>query len=138
MPPVAAEILSANQWSDFITRSLHLLHYDLANYISVVDFFVEPFIAALSALFESRGDAGEKFSVGVAIVVLVMLTPWAVGVIEHLVLFCAGSCGCAYYVGGHFRCHSIAVLVFYNQYPIFKCYIGVGYLSLFQPLIKSF
>ena len=33
MPPMAAEIFSENQWSDFITRSLHLLHYDLANYI---------------------------------------------------------------------------------------------------------
>ena len=33
MPPVAAEILSENQWSDFITRSLHLLYYDLANII---------------------------------------------------------------------------------------------------------
>ena len=104
----------------------------------VVVFLVEPFIAALSALFERRGDAGEKFSVRVAIVVLVMLVPWAVGVIEHLVLFSAGSCGCTYSVGCHSRCYSNAVLVFYNQYPIFKCYIGVGYLSLFQPLIKSF
>ena len=99
----------------------------------VVDFLVEPFIAVLSALFEGGSDAGEKFSVGVAIVVLVMLAPWSVGVIEHLVLFSAGSCGCAYSVGGHSRCHSNVVLVFYNQYPIFKCYIGVGYLSLFQP-----
>ena len=67
------------------------------------------------------------------IVILVVLAPWAVGVIEYLILFCAGSGGRAYSVGGHSRCHSIAVLVFYNQYPIFKCYIGVGYLSLFQP-----
>lgn len=95
--------------------------------------FVQPFITALSALFESRSNAGEKFSVSVAIVILVMLTPWTIGVIEHLVLFRAGSGGCAYSVGCHSRCHSIAVLVFYNQYPIFKCYIGVGYLSLFKP-----
>lgn len=129
----AAEIFSANQWSDFITRSLHLPHYDLANYISVVDFLVEPFITPSSALFECSCHAGEQFSVTVAIVVLVVFAPWAVGVIEHLVLFSAGSCGCAYSVGGHSRCHSNAVLVFYNQYPIFKCYIGVGYLPLFQP-----
>lgn len=110
-----------------------MLHYDLANYISVVDFLVEPFITALSALFECSSHTGEQFPVGVAIVVLVMLTSWTIGVIEHLVLFSAGSCGCAYSVDGHSRCHSIAILVFYNQYPIFKCYIGVGYLSLFQP-----
>jgi hypothetical protein len=61
MPPVAAEIFSENQWSDFITRSLHLLYYDLANYISVVDFLVQPFITALSALFESISHAGEQF-----------------------------------------------------------------------------
>lgn len=36
MPPVAAEIFSENQWSDFITRSLHLLYYDLANVFSKV------------------------------------------------------------------------------------------------------
>lgn len=87
MPPVAAEIFSANQWSDFITRSLHLLYYDLANYISVVDFFVEPFITALSALFECSAHAGEQFSVGVAIVVLVVfLSPCAVAGVKHLVL----------------------------------------------------
>ena len=100
--------------------------------------FVEPFITALSALFECTSHARIQFPVCVAIVVLVVFAPWAVGVIEHLVLFSAGSCGCAYSVGGHSRCHSNAVLVFYNQYPIFKCYIGVGYLPLFQPLIKSF
>ena len=72
MPPVAAEIFSANQWSDFITRSLHLLYYDLANCISVVDFLVEPFITALSALFECISHAGEQFPIGVAIVVLVV------------------------------------------------------------------
>ena len=33
MPPVAAEIFSEIQWSDFITRPLHLVYYDLANYI---------------------------------------------------------------------------------------------------------
>ena len=68
-----------------------------------------------------------------AIVVLVMLAPWAVAGVKHLVLFSAGSSGCAYSVGCHSRCHSISVLVFYNQYPILKCYIGVGYLPLFQP-----
>ena len=53
----------------------------------VVDFLVEPFIAALSALFESRGDAGEKFSVGVAIVVLIVLfASCAIAGIKHLVL----------------------------------------------------
>ena len=95
--------------------------------------FVEPFITALSALFECISHTGEQFPISVAVIVLVMFTPWAVGVIEHLVLFGAGSGGCAYSVGGHFGCHSYAVLVFYNQYPIFKCYIGVGYLSLFKP-----
>lgn len=134
MPPVAAENFSANQWSDFITRSLHLLHYDLANFISVVDFLVEPFITALSALFESISHTGEQFSVGVAIVVLIVfLSPCAVAGVKNLVLFSAESGGCAYSVGGKSRCHSIVVLVFYNQYPIFKGYIGVGYLSLFQP-----
>ena len=134
MPPVAAENFSANQWSDFITRSLHLLHYDLANFISVVDFLVEPFITALSALFECSSHAGEQFSVSVAVIkLIVFLSPCAVAGVKHLVLFSAGSCGCAYSVGGHSRCHSIAVLVFYNQYPIFKCYIAVGYLPLFQP-----
>ena len=34
MSPVAAEIICKKQWSDFITRSLHLLYYDLANVIS--------------------------------------------------------------------------------------------------------
>lgn len=81
----------------------------------VLFLFVQPFITALSALFESRGDAGEKLSVGVVIVVLVMLTPWAVGVIEHLVLFSAGSCGCDYSVVGHSLCHSIWGLVFYES-----------------------
>ena len=95
--------------------------------------FVQPLITALSALFECSCHAGEQFPISMAIVVLVMLAPWAVAGVKHLVLFSAGSGGCAYSIGGHFRCHSIAVLVFYNQYPIFKCYIGVGYLSLFQP-----
>lgn len=134
MPPVAAENFSANQWSDFITRSLHLLHYDLANFISVVDFLVEPFITPLSALFKSISHAREQFSVSVAVIVLIeFLSACAVSGVKHLVLFSAGSVGCAYSVGGHFRCHSIVVLVFYNQYPIFKGYIGVGYLPLFQP-----
>jgi len=95
--------------------------------------FVQPFITALSALFESRSNAGEKFSVSVAIVILIVLSPWAIGIIKYLVLFSARNSGSTYSVGGHFRCHSIAVLVFYNQYPIFKCYIGVGYLPLLQP-----
>ena len=95
---------------------------------------VESFIMVLSALFEGISHAGGQFSVSVAIVVLaVLLSPCTVAGVKHLVLFSAGSCGCAYSVGGHSRCHSIAVLVFYNQYPIIKCYIGVGYLPLFQP-----
>ena len=106
MPPVAAEIFSENQWSDFITRSLHLLYYDLANFISVVDFLVEPFITALSALFECTSHAGEQFPIGVAIVVLaVLFSSCTISGVEHLVLFSAGSGGCAYSVGGHFRCH---------------------------------
>ena len=130
----AAEIFSANQWSDFITRSLHLPHYDLANYISVVDFLVEPFITPSSALFECSCHAGEQFSVTVAVIVLIVfLSPCAIAGVKHLVLFSAGSGGCAYSVGGKFRCHSIVVLVFYNQYPIFKYHFGVCYLSLFQP-----
>ena len=134
LPPVAAEIFSENQWSDVITRSLRLLYYDLANYISVVDFLVEPFITALSALFERSSHTGEQFSVCVPIIVLIVfLSPCAVAGIKHLVLFCAWSGGCTHSMGGHSRCHSIAVLVFYNQYPIFKCYIGVGYLPLLQP-----
>ena len=128
-----------NERSDFITRSLHLLHYDLANFISLVDFLIEPFIAALSTLFECTSHTGEQFSIGVTIVILIVfLSPCAVSGVKHLVLFSAGSCGCAYSVGGKFRCHNIVVLVFYNQYPIFKCYIGVGYLPLFQPIIQSF
>ena len=96
--------------------------------------FVEPFITALSALFESISHAGEQFSVSVAVIVLIVfLSACAVSGVKHLVLFSAGSGGCAYSVGSHFRCHSISVLVFYNQYPIFKCYIGIGYLSLLQP-----
>lgn len=96
--------------------------------------FVQPFITALSALFECSSHTGEQFSVCVPIIVLIVfLSPWAVAGVKHLVLFSAGSGGCAYSVGGKFRCHSIAVLVFYNQYPIFKCYIGVGYLPLLQP-----
>ena len=110
------------------------LNYDLANFISVIDFLVEPFITMLSALFECSSHAGEQFPIGVAIVVLVVLfASCAIAGIKHLVLFSAGSGGCAYSVGGHSRCHSNAVLVFYNQYPIFKCNIGVGYLPLFQP-----
>lgn len=130
MPPVAAEIFSENQRSDFITRSLRLLYYDLAKLFLLV----EPFITALSALFECTSHTGEQFPIGVAIVVLVELfSSCTISGVEHLVLFSAGSGGCAYSIGGHSRCHSIEVLVFYNQYPIFKCYIGVGYLSLFQP-----
>lgn len=123
-----------NERSDFITRSLHLLHYDLANFISLVDFLIEPFIAALSTLFECTSHTGEQFSIGVTIVILIVFpSPCAVAGVKHLVLFGAGSGGSAYSVGGHSRCHSISVLVFYNQYPILKCYIGVGYLPLFQP-----
>ena len=33
MPPVAAEIFGKFKWSDFITRSLRLLYYDLANIV---------------------------------------------------------------------------------------------------------
>lgn len=96
--------------------------------------FVEPFITVLSALFECSSHAGEQFSVSVAVIVLIVfLSPCAVAGVKHLVLFGAGSGGSAYSVGGHFRCHSNAVLVFYNKYPIFRCYIGVGYLPLFQP-----
>ena len=134
MPPVAAEIFSENQWSDFITRSLHLLYYDLANYISVVDFLVQPFITALSALFESISHAGEQFSVSVAVIVLIVfLSPCAVAGVKHLVLFSAGSGGCAYSVGGKFRCHSISVLVFYNQYAVVKDLFGVGDFALRNP-----
>ena len=96
-----------NQRSDFITRSLHLLHYDLANFISVVDFLVEPFITALSALFESISHAGEQFSVSVAVIeLIVFLSPCAVAGVKRLVLFSARSGGCAYSVGGHFGCHT--------------------------------
>lgn len=101
--------------------------------------FVQPFITAFSALFESTSHTGKQFPVGVAVVELIeFLTPCAVAGVKHLVLFSAGSGGIAYSVGGHSRCHSISVLVFYNQNPIFKCYFGIGYLSLFQPIIKSF
>ena len=106
MPPVAAEIFSENQWSDFITRPLHLLYYDLANFISVVDFLVEPFIAALSTLFKSISHAGVQFPVSVAVIVLVVfLSPCAVAGVKHLVLFSAGNGGCAYSAGSKFRCH---------------------------------
>ena len=67
------------------------------------------------------------------IVLIVFFAPCAVACVKHLVLFSTGSCSCAYSVDGHSRSHSNAVLVFYNQNPIFKCYIGVGYLPLFQP-----
>ena len=72
MPPVAAEIFSANRWSDLVMKSLHSLHYDLANFISVVDFLVEPFITALSALCECSSHAGEQFSVCVPIIILIV------------------------------------------------------------------
>ena len=102
MPPVAAEIFSENQWSDFITRSLRLLYYDLAKLFLLV----EPFITALSALFECISHAGEQFPIGMAIIILVMLfSPCAVSGVKHLVLFSAGSGGRAYSVGGHFGCH---------------------------------
>ena len=100
-----------NQRSGFITRSLHLLYYDLANYISVVDFLVQPFITALSALFECSSHAGEQFSVSVAVIVLIVfLSPCAVAGVKHFVLFSAGSGGCAYSVGGHFRCHISCIM----------------------------
>lgn len=106
MPPVAAEIFSENQWSDFITRPLHLLYYDLANIFLFVDFLVEPFITALSTLFKCISHAGEQFSISVAVIVLIVfLSPCAVAGVKHLVLFSAGSGGCAYSVGGKFRCH---------------------------------
>lgn len=95
-----------NQRSDFITRSLRLLYYDLANFISVVDFRIEPFIAALPALFECSSHTGEQFPISVAIVILVMpFSPCAVSGVKHFVLFSAGSSGCAYSVGCHFGCH---------------------------------
>lgn len=73
-------------------------------------FLVEPFITALSALFECISHAGEQFSVGVAVIVLIVfLAPCAVAGVKHLVLFSAGSGGRAYSVGGHFGCHSVAV-----------------------------
>ena len=130
MPLVAAEIFgkmsgatsSRGRSACYITTWLILL------------FLVQPFITALSALFKCTSHAGKQFPVSVAIVVLVVfLSPCVIAGVKNLVLFSAGSCGSAYSVGSHFRCHSIAVLVFYNQYPIFKCYIGVGYLPLFQP-----
>ena len=100
--------------------------------------FVEPFITALSALFECTSHTGEQFPIEVAVIVLIVfLSPCAVAGVKHLVLFSAGSGGCAYSVGGHSRSHSNAVLVFYNQYPIFKRYIGVGYLPLFQPKVVT-
>lgn len=49
-----SEIFSENQRSDFITRSLRLLYYDLAKLFLLV----EPFITALSALFEGISHAG--------------------------------------------------------------------------------
>lgn len=67
------------------------------------------------------------------VILIVLFTPCAIAGVKHLVLFSAGSGGCAYSEGSHFGCHSVVVLVFYNQYPIFKGYIGVGYLPLFQP-----
>ena len=120
-----------NKRRDFLTRFLRSVYITTWQ---ILLFLVEPFITALSALFECSSHAGEQFPIGVAIVVLVELfSSCTISGVEHLVLFSAGSGGCAYSVGGHSRCHSIAVLVFYNQYPIFKCYIGVGYLPLFQP-----
>ena len=133
MPPVAAEIFSKKQWRDFLTRSLRSV-YITTWQILLFLVLVQPFITALSALFECSSHAGEQFSISVAVIVLIVfLSPCTVAGVKHLVLFSAGSGGCAYSVGGEFRCHSNAVLVFYNQYPIFKCYIGVGYLPLFQP-----
>ena len=106
MPPVAPEIFSEIKWSDIITKSLHLLYYDLANFISVVDFLVEPFITALSALFECISHAGVQISVSVAVIVLIVfLLPCAIAGVKHLVLFSAGIGCCAYSVGGKFRCH---------------------------------
>ncbi len=67
------------------------------------------------------------------VLLIVFLSPCAIAGVKYLILFRAGSGGSAYSVGGHSRCHSISVLVFYNQYPILKCYFGIGYLSLFQP-----
>ena len=63
----------------------------------------------MSALAEGVCNAGEQFSVSVSVIVLVSLAPMAIADVEYIVLFCAGSGGCAYSVGGEFRCHSIAV-----------------------------
>jgi len=41
-------------------------------------FLVQPFITALPALFECSSHAGEQLPISVAIVILIVLSPWAV------------------------------------------------------------
>ena len=96
--------------------------------------FVEPNITALSTLFECTSHAGEQLPIGVAVIVLIVfLSPCAIAGVKHLVLFSAGSGGCTYSIGGKFRCHSISILVFYNQYAVTKDLFGVSDFTLRNP-----
>ena len=67
----------------------------------------EPFVAALAAFAEGRGDCAEEVAVAGAVVVHDALDfgPVAGGV-ELFVLFGAWSGGGAHSVEGHFGCHS--------------------------------
>ena len=67
------------------------------------------------------------------VLLIVFLSPCAIAGVKYLILFRAGSSGCAYSVGGHFRCHSISVLVFYNQYAVVKDLFVVGDFALRNP-----
>ena len=136
MPPLAAEIFGKNQWSDFFTRSLHLLYYDLANYISVVYFLVEPFIAALPALFDCTSHAGEQFPIGMAIVVLAVFffvlyhircrTPRIVQCREWWLCLLRGR---------SFSLPYLQVLEFYKYHTLFKSLFRVADLALFYPKV---
>lgn len=106
MPPFGGRNFLKIKRGDFITRSLRSV-YITTWLISL--FRVEPLVTAASALVESVCHTGEQFSICVAVIVLIVfLSPCAVACVKHLELFCAGSGGSAYSVGGEFCCHSSA------------------------------
>ena len=93
-------------------------------------FLIEPLITFSATLCECWSDTREQLSVSVSVIVLVSLAPMAIADVENLVLFSAGSSGCAYSVGGHSCCHIIISLEIHNQNTIIKYLLRVSYFSL--------
>ena len=81
-PPVAAEIFSKINGA---TSSRGRSAYYITTW-QMLFLFTQPFITALSALFEcSSHSDGEQFTIGVAVIVLIVfLLPCAIAGVKHL------------------------------------------------------